>query len=375
VDQHLTMTWARVEAAGGGPGAQHVRIRLEGTGAGAEAVCYPSLCGGPVRAGDRVLVNTTAADLGLGSGGFHIVVAAAERLPVRDAPGHIVKLRYTPVQLAVRSAAEEGAPGRPALLAAEGLAGMPVVAGSLHAQVAPAALAFALAAPGARLAYVMTDGGALPLALLQEVRDLQASGVLAAVITCGHAFGGDLEAAGLAGGLMAARWVAGCDAAIAAMGPGVVGTGTRWDTSALEQAALVDTVAGLGGRPIAIARVSFADPRRRHRGLSHHTRTSLHLARSAAIVPAPDARLARLLRQAEGIGDGRHMVVEVQCEAVIARVRERLPEHTSMGRGWSQEGALFSLAASAGVLAAEIALASRPASSGAPAGRPGARRR
>jgi hypothetical protein len=379
VDPRLSLAWATVESADTGRDLQRLRVRVDGCAAACDAVAYPPLCGGPLLPGERVLVNTTAVRLGLGSGGFHVVVAAPDRLPVQDGPGHIVKLRYSPLQLAVRTAGEPGGRGHGALTAAANLAGMPVVAGSLHAQVAPAVTACALTAPALRVAYVMTDGGALPAALLDQVRALRRRGVLAAVITCGHAFGGDLEAAGLAGGLMAARWVAGCDVAVAALGPGVVGTGTPWDTTALELASIVDLTAGLGGRPIAVARMSFADPRARHRSVSHHTRTALALARSPALVPAPDGTLAGILRRTPGVGGGRHAVVEVPCSALLARVRAALPTHTSMGRGWRQEAPLFALAAAAGALAAELALAaggpSPGPSSAGPAGRSGGRRR
>jgi hypothetical protein len=57
------------------------------------ALAYPPLVGEPV-IGDRVLLNTTAITLGLGTGGFALVVAIPDRLPAdRDEPGHVVKAR------------------------------------------------------------------------------------------------------------------------------------------------------------------------------------------------------------------------------------------------------------------------------------------
>ena len=47
-------------------------IEIDGTRAG--ALAYPDLVG-PVDAGDTVVVNTTAVELELGTGGFHLVVA------------------------------------------------------------------------------------------------------------------------------------------------------------------------------------------------------------------------------------------------------------------------------------------------------------
>src|SRR5690606_19372647 len=54
------------------PGIQRLAVTVDGRPAGGPvpAVCFPQLTG-PVAAGHRVLLNTTAVDLGLGSGGFH----------------------------------------------------------------------------------------------------------------------------------------------------------------------------------------------------------------------------------------------------------------------------------------------------------------
>ena len=71
----------------------------------AVAVSYDSLTG-ELRVGDEVLVNTTAVDLGLGTGGRHFVIANLSRAERRlNGLGHIIKLRYTPLQLRVRGAA------------------------------------------------------------------------------------------------------------------------------------------------------------------------------------------------------------------------------------------------------------------------------
>ena len=72
--------------------------------------------------GDRVVVNTTAVDLGLGTGGWHVVHWNLER-DGWDGPGggHIMKLRYTSLQIDTGAAEEHdgdvpaelgGLPGR-----------------------------------------------------------------------------------------------------------------------------------------------------------------------------------------------------------------------------------------------------------------------
>jgi hypothetical protein len=52
------------------------------------ALAYPELTGLP-EPGDRVLLNTTALDLGLGTGGYALVVAVPDRRPADPGgPGH-----------------------------------------------------------------------------------------------------------------------------------------------------------------------------------------------------------------------------------------------------------------------------------------------
>jgi hypothetical protein len=229
---------------------------------------------GPVATGDRVVVNTTAVNLGLGTGGWDVVHWNLSR-DAWSAPGggHVMKLRYTSLQVDTGVAEEDGTD----------LAGRPVVACDLHSQLAPVAMAFADAAPGRRLSYVMTDSAALPLALSDLVADLVARGLLAETITCGQAFGGQREALNLHAGLLLADG----HAVVVAPGPGVVGTGTRYGFTGVEVATVVDATVKLGGRPIVAVRYSEADARERHRGVSHHTSTALELASHPALTPTP----------------------------------------------------------------------------------------
>ena len=79
-------------------------------GTAVRALAYPALTGLP-QAGDRVLLNTTALDLGLGTGGYALVVAIPDRLPPDpQLTGHLVKARYTPLQAIVAGADEQGSP-------------------------------------------------------------------------------------------------------------------------------------------------------------------------------------------------------------------------------------------------------------------------
>lgn len=229
---------------------------------------------GPVATGDRVVVNTTAVDLGLGTGGWDVVHWNLSR-DSWSAPGagHVMKLRYTSLQ--VDTGVDD--------VGGTTLAGTPVVACDVHSQLAPVARAFADAAPGRRLSYVMTDSAALPLALSDLVAELAGAGLLAETITCGQAFGGGREAVNLHSALLLAAG----DAIVVAPGPGVVGTGSQFGFGGLEVATVIDATAALGGRPIVAVRWSGADDRERHRGQSHHTTTSLAIASHPALAPTP----------------------------------------------------------------------------------------
>ncbi len=317
------------------------------------ALLYPTLTG-PAAPGDRVLVNTTAVQLRLGTGGLHFVMAVerAEALtPAAD--GHIVKLRYTPLQHTVRTV-EEG-PDAERLDACPGLAGMPVVTAELHSQVAAIAAGVHAAAPHARVVYLMPDTAALPLPLSRLVPRLKDAGLIARTITCGQAFGGDLEAVSLPSALVAAKVVAGADVVIIAQGPGNAGTGTRLGFSGIAQADWLHSAAALEGTPIAAARISFADPRPRHHGLSHHTLTLLERFTLCPVTLA----LPRLPpEQADWIGSQiapllpKHRIETYDGEPALSLLSRLGLPVTTMGRTVEQERAFFLAAAAAGVAAA-----------------------
>jgi hypothetical protein len=192
----------------------------------------------------------------------------------------------------------------------------------------------------------MTDGGALPLALSDLVADLRTTSLLDATVTCGHAFGGDYEAVNLHSALDAAGALTGAEAVVVAMGPGVVGTGTRTGTTAMEAATAIDAAGALGGAPVAVVRYSDTDARERHRGVSHHTVTALGYAHCRARValpvgaPTPDV--------------GEHEIVEVDVPDMAAILASHGLTVTTMGRGPDEDPAFFRYAGAAGVLAAQL---------------------
>jgi hypothetical protein len=341
---------------------------------------YPEVVGA-VRAGDLVAVNTTAADLGLGTGGYHLVAARLGELESggepAPPPGHLIKWRYTPSQVACLTVEETEHPGARAVREFGGLEGIPVVAAELHSQVpaVAAGLRAAWAGPGApdsggpgrdsatrerRLIYIMTDAGALAARFSRLIGAMKEAALIDAVITVGQAFGGDVEAVTLHSGLAAARAYLGADAAIVAMGPGEAGTGTRLGFSGLSQGEALNAAWSLGGRPVAAARISWADPRGRHRGVSHHTLTMMEvsaLAPSTLVLPELPAPLAaEVLAALAGLPE-RHRVAVADGRPALDWLAHKGIRPSTMGRGIEDDRPFFLAAGAAGAYAAGLCAA------------------
>jgi hypothetical protein len=366
------------------------------------ALAYPELVGRPA-VGDTVLLNVSALARGLGTGGYALVVAPGT-LPADPppGPGHLVKARYTPLQAMVLGVDDQESPHHDVLRDADDLDGLPVVVADLHsalpAVVAGIRFADALSSSAGdraplRVAYVMTDGGALPAWFSMAVAGLRDAGWIASCLTAGQAFGGDLEAVTVHTALLAAKHVVGADVVIVAQGPGNLGTGTRWGFSGVAAGEALNAASVLGGRPVASLRVSGADPRERHLGISHHSLTAygrVALTPADVVVPVfepaaapavdaapstaglgitvPDAEehleahLAAVGRrvgqqvQALGAPVGRHRLVDVAAGADLLTALGGSPVRLStMGRGLAQDPAAFLAAAAAGVHAARLA--------------------
>jgi Protein of unknown function (DUF3866) len=296
---------------------------------GVACVAYPGLTG-PVQVGDEVVVNVQARELGLGSGGFDVLYANLTRgLELEgDGGAHVMVLPYTPVQHAVRHVEEDGP-------LADDLGGLPVVCCTLHSQVAPACAALVRL----RTAYVQIPGGALPVALSDTVRALKERGLVERSVGVGPCFGGDLQAVSTVSALAWAA-AAGLEAAVCAVGPGIVGTGSRYGHGGLNAAHAANAAAARGGAPVLAVRVSQGDPRERHQGVSHHTRAVLDLVGDRVAVAWPAG-----LAVPDGVGPVEEVDVEGWREAC-----EGLPlDH--MGRGPDVDPWFFAAAYAAGRLA------------------------
>ena len=345
------------------PGAVECDVVLRGPdGETLLALAYTDLVGEP-SPGDRVLLNVSALELGLGTGGMALIVAIPDRLPAdpEPGPGHIVKARYTPLQTVVLGVDEQESPHHEILRGATGIDAMPVILADLHSAL-PAILAgLRQAHPEVRVAYVMTDGGALPIAFSRTVAGLSQAGWLTGTITVGQAFGGDLEAVNVHTGLLAAAHVLHADVAIVAQGPGNLGTGSPWGYSGVATGEALNATSVLGGRAIASLRVSEADERERHRGISHHSLTAYgKVARAAADVPVPllgGAFGEHVLEQARELvraSAGRLQLREVDITGLFDALALSPVRLSTMGRGLDQDEASFVAAAAAGRFAARL---------------------
>ena len=331
-------------------GERYLRVEpLEGPLLGRDLPALPAFGSGReegreagYEVGDEVVVNLLGPEMGLGTGGVAFVLPG--RSPATSAPrneDHFVKLPYTPLQFPAPSPCEER----------EDLTGVPVVVLPLHSCLAPACCAAAELRPGARVVFVWQEGGALPVSFSGAVRELSVRGLLHAVVSSGSCFGGDVEAANVYSGLLSAAGpVLEADLVICGIGPGVVGTATGHGHGGMSAAVALNAAASLGASPVLAPRLSAADGRLRHRGVSHHTRAVLRAALAGCRVALP-ASAADLLPG--GLLDGlprRHSYERVPYGATGLEGRHGLT-FSSMGRGYEQDPVFFDAAAAAVALA------------------------
>ena len=314
-------------------------LEVEIAGERRPAVSYGRMTGA-VELGDEVIVNVAARDLGLGSGGFDIVhVNLTRGLDGEGEPGaHVMKLNYSSLQHAV-----EPLEGRAPVL--DGRLEKPVAVIALHGQLACVAWAASRAAPGARIGYLQTAGGSLQGQQSRTVRRLLDGGLLVGHVAAAPAFDGEQEAITVAGGLHAGLTALEWDACIAGPGPGILGSATELGHGGIAALDSAHAALALGCRTVIVPRMSSADPRPRHRGLSHHTRVVLDLLLRPVTVALPPGERPDLPRGHE-LREG-----EVDIDGYRAA---GLPLHT-MGRSIDDDELFFRAALSGGsVLGREI---------------------
>ena len=322
---------------------------------------------GEMREADEVVVNVAAVELGLGSGGFDVVhVNLTRGLEGGGVPGgeHVIKLNYTSLQHPVEPVEATESRFLTRDMGAKGTAetgqrtggesGVASVRASvlvlpLHGHLAPAAWAAAEAAPGLRVGYVQTGGGALPGSLSRDVAQLRERGLLCGQVAAAPAYGGEHEALSTVGAIDAAAGRLGWDAILVGPGPGIIGSETEFGHGGM--AALDSAHAALSLRlPTLISpRLSSSDPRERHLDVSHHTCTvlGLLLAPVEVAVPAGEEEIAAALEAAPGQHRLRRAVADLDGYA-----ESGLPRRT-MGRDLEEDPLFFAAPLAAGRLLAE----------------------
>jgi hypothetical protein len=302
---------------------------------------------GEMREGDEVVVNVAALDLGLGSGGFDVVHVNLTRGLEASADGseHVIKLNYTslqhpvePTELPVRLSSSVGGKGAPERT-------MPVLVLPLHGHLAPAAWAAAQASPDLKVGYVQTGGGALPGSLSRDVVQLRERNLLCGHVTAAPAYGGEHEALSVAGALDAAANGLGWDIAIVGPGPGIIGSETRLGHGGMAALDSAHAALALGLPTLLSPRLSEADPRERHQGVSHHTLTVMELLLGGVEVPVPTGN-PKVAAQLTRAGGDRHQLHEAQPD-LAGYAAAGLPAQT-MGRGIEEDKLSFSAALAAG---------------------------
>lgn len=361
----------------------------------AKALAYPKLVG-EVSVGSLVVLNSSALDRGLGTGGYALVAAvlpddsAGFTAPQPSGPGHLVKARYTPTQAMVLGVDEQESEHHEILENADSIDGMPVITADLHSAL-PAIIvgirqrAEELNVAQPKIAYVLSDGGALPAWFSMSVSQMRDLGWIEATISVGQAYGGDYEAVNVYSGLLAAKHVVNADIAIVIQGPGNLGTGTKWGFSGVAVGEAMNAISILGGTAIGSLRVSGGDLRERHLGISHHSMTALGRVAMApgtvvSMEVSPDSNWFGALPNPEGIETNLALIERVSAQ--VAELERLAPQHTyttvpataelhaalqqcpirlsTMGRRYESDPFAFIAAAVSGVYAADLVSDNNP---------------
>lgn len=333
-------------------------IRVEINGEIFRAYNYPKMTG-EVKVGDKVLLNTTAVELSLGTGGYHYVISNLDNMEADlEGQGHIMKLRYTPMQVRVDSVEDHESKYHDVFEKFEKLDGMPVVVGTLHSMLTPFAATYKRLNPNKKLVYIMTDGAALPIYFSMNAATLKDKGLIDSTITFGNAFGGDYECINIYTALITAKEIAKADAVFVSMGPGIAGTGTKYGFTGIEQGPILDAISKLGGRPIAIPRISFADMRDRHRGISHHSITIFdEIVNVEVEIPITiydeekDSVIKNQIK--ENKLDEKHKIEYVENNRTKEDIDSYGLKVKSMGRSYEQDSEFFDSASSAAIYITE----------------------
>ncbi len=272
---------------------------------------------GSASQGDLVIVNTTAVDLDLGTGGWHVVHwIDGNEGNSKDHKGRVLKARYLSEQTEVDPHVSERSD----------LVGARVLLCVLHSHIG----AVAVAMSSSKVGYLMTDQAALPLALSDLVAELTSADLVATTATVGQAFGGEIEAVNVASGV-GALMDSGSSRILLGAGPGHVGTASKLGFSAMELAGHASVLHALGAEVALCVRASQVDERQRHRGISDHMRSLLKAIPVEINVPVPHGEDSSWVTE---LGHYAHLAEPVD---VARALNKSGVEITSMGEPLYQD--------------------------------------
>ncbi len=309
---------------------------------------------GNINIDDEVILNTTAVELSLGTGGYHFVICNLNNNKSVEGSGHIMKLRYTPFQIKTYSVEEQESDYHKVFNEFKSLDNMPIIVGTLHSMLTPIAATLKYLNENIKIGFIMTDGAALPIYLSNTVYELKQKNIIYKTITIGHAFGGDYESINIYSALITAKEIAKCDIVIVAMGPGIVGTGTQYGFTGIEQAYMADAVNDLEGVPICVPRVTFKDKRKRHYGLSHHSLTVFKdIAKTRYNIVFPYLHEQDFIKNQikEGNLNKKHNIIYIE-EDILSQVLKKYDlKVKSMGRSFIDDPEFFKTCSVASIYA------------------------
>ncbi|WAM30622.1 DUF3866 family protein [Caldicellulosiruptor naganoensis] len=232
-----------------------------------------------VTVGQEVLVNITARKLKLGSGGYDYILPTNSFC--NHSKGHIMKLRYTPLQFSVLTEEEKN----PELFnRIPNFNDLIIVVCELHSMLMPICLYLKECDRNIRISVIINDWGMLNAKLSHNLSFLKENHFVDYVISCQEAFNGDFECINEINSLIFSKSL---DAQVTIISPlpGIVGTGTKFGFSAYKAVNVIEDISRFGGKVVFPIRVSKSEERERHKFVSHHSLTILSYVNSSVEIP------------------------------------------------------------------------------------------
>ncbi|MFA9556056.1 DUF3866 family protein [Evansella sp. AB-rgal1] len=265
-------------------------LRLKTSGGSGKAILYRTLHS-DVQSGDWIVVNTTATKLQLGTGGWDIVRNVIDKPLLdkkkEDEDGHIMKARYLGDQHSSLTIESPESRTHQMFHQKLDLQGRKVLLCELHSMLPIVWFILQSQEVNIPLLVVLSDEASLPLAMSKHLTYLQEMDKFESIST-GQAFGAQKESINIVTALQYFHETHEEGIILITLGPGIVGSSTRYGFSSLSQGNWANMIGALGGTPIWIPRLSGADERERHQGISHHTITPLtELTLTKSILPLP----------------------------------------------------------------------------------------